>query len=119
MTFDGIKEAYTATELLKNDYTQGVKAKLQRGFHPKRSGDVFVIYEPGWFPTSYGNKGTNHGTGYPYDTHVPLLIYGKNIKAQKSVNYHEIIDIIPTICLKYEFKLPNASTGKPILELFD
>ncbi|MCR9252478.1 MAG: alkaline phosphatase family protein [bacterium] len=119
MTFDGIKAAFTATDLMKNNYTEGIRRKLQKGYNPQRSGDVFVVFESGWFPTRWGGTGTNHGSGYNYDTHVPLLIYGKGIKAQKSAKYHEITDIIPSLCLKYEIKLPSASDGKPILELFD
>ena len=26
------------------------------------------------------NRGTTHGTPYPYDTHVPLMVYGTGIR---------------------------------------
>jgi hypothetical protein len=40
--------------------------------------------------------GTNHGTPHPYDTHVPLLIYGPGIPA--SVHTERVIpQVLPAI----------------------
>ena len=79
-----------------------------------------MVYEPGWFVTNYGKTGTTHGSGYNYDTHVPLIMYGTGIpKGYVSVAPTEITDIIPTLCTKYNVNLPNGSTGKLIKELFN
>ncbi len=49
--------------------------------HEERSGDVFVMIEEGvLFSWKGDNTGSTHGTPYDYDTLVPLLGYGKNIK---------------------------------------
>jgi hypothetical protein len=50
-----------------------------RSFHPERSGDVFVLLKP-YHLLMTSPVGTNHGTPYPYDTHVPLLLYGARIR---------------------------------------
>jgi hypothetical protein len=79
-TQQGIARACTRTQLL-----QGVPAddamgqRVLRAFHPERAGDVLVIPKPYWLLTTY-LTGTSHGTPHPYDTHVPLLVYGHGVR---------------------------------------
>lgn len=54
--------------------------RITQSVHPKRSGDVIVILQPGWLAgSSTTGTGTSHGAPYPYDTHVPLLVAGAGI----------------------------------------
>ena len=73
---------------------------------------MYVNYEPGWL--EYERTGTSHGSAYPYDTHVPLLWYGWNIKPGSTTIPVEIPDIIATLALLMEVQSPNGCTGKPI-----
>ena len=50
------------------------------GYYFKRSGQVQIILNPGWYD-AYTKTGTTHATWNPYDTHIPLLWYGWNIKS--------------------------------------
>ncbi|MEL7144978.1 MAG: alkaline phosphatase PafA [Bacteroidota bacterium] len=119
LQFQGIKNVFKGTDMNTNEYTTGIRAKLQRGYNVKRSGDLLLVYEPGWFQTGYGKTGTTHGSGYNYDTHVPLLMYGKGIPAgHSSVRPISITDIVPTLCMLFEVNLPNGATGQPIEEVF-
>ena len=119
LTFQGVKSVFKGTDMQVNEYTRGIRAKLQLGYNVKRSGDLLMVYEPGWFQTGYGKTGTTHGSGYNYDTHVPLLMYGKGIPVgYSSFKPISITDIIPTLCLLYEINLPNGATGKPIEDVF-
>ena len=45
----------------------------------------------------YGDRGTTHGSGYDYDTHVPLIFYGNRINKGETSIRTEITDIAPTI----------------------
>jgi predicted AlkP superfamily pyrophosphatase or phosphodiesterase len=119
MTLDGVANYYTEAILRQGSYDEGgIKGKVIRGFHVKRSGDIVFILEPGW--TESGSKqGTTHGSPYTYDTHVPALFYGYGIKKGFSVEYHPITDIAPTISTLLNIKFPNGSTGQPIKELFE
>jgi arylsulfatase A-like enzyme len=67
----------------------------------------------------YHSKGTTHGASYSYDTHVPLLFYGMNIKPGSTVNKVNIVDIAPTISTMLHISFPNGTTGKPLKELLD
>jgi hypothetical protein len=53
-------------------------ASVSRSYFPARCGDLAVILRPHLLLSGFDN-GTTHGTPYPYDTHVPLLVYGPGI----------------------------------------
>ena len=61
---------------------------------------------------SYGNKGTTHGSGYTYDTHVPLIFFGKKIVQGESNVKTKITDIAPTIAKLLGLKQMSDSTGE-------
>jgi len=108
----GVFQVYTATQMMEQNYTQILSSKLQSGFLYKRSGDVLYTMEPGWIEQM--SAGSTHGSGYAYDTQVPLLWFGNGIPKGESYELYEITDIVPTIALKLGIKLPNATTGKGI-----
>lgn len=117
ITLDGIKEAYTASDLRRMDYSEGRAKVLQMGYNHKASGDVALILEPGWLSISW--KGTTHGSGYNHDTHVPIIFYGWNIPHGESSKYCSITDIAPTLSMLLDLKLPNGSNGHPILPIVE
>jgi predicted AlkP superfamily pyrophosphatase or phosphodiesterase len=115
LRFRGIKEVYTATAMQKTDFSSGRASSLQNGYNFKSSGNLLLILEPGWL--TGGAKGTSHGTGFTYDTHVPILFYGWNVKAGSSTRYTTITDIAPTLSMMLGIRLPNGATGQPIQEI--
>ena len=98
---------------------------LQNGYHPKRSGDVLLIFKPGYVQTinprttMQNYKGTTHGSGYAYDTHVPMLWFGKSIPKGKSLRKVSVIDIAPSIAQMLNIQYPSGTTGVPLIELFE
>ncbi len=117
LRFRGIKEVYTAYSMKNFEYTLGRAAKLQMGYNHKASGDVLLVLEPGWL--TGGARGTSHGTGYSYDTNVPMIFYGWNVPKGESSRYTTITDIAPTLSMMLNIKLPNGATGQPITEITD
>lgn len=93
---------------------------LAAGINEHMSGDIVYTKEAGWL-TEYHEKygGTTHGSGYSYDTHVPLIFYGWGINKGSTVQYHPITDIAPTICTLLNIKLPSGCTGQPAAEVLD
>jgi hypothetical protein len=83
---DGIAKAYTRSQLLagliKDD---PIGVMVQRSFFPERGADVVPVLMPYWLfsdPLSLKETGpytTTHGTPHEYDTHVPLLVFGRNV----------------------------------------
>jgi len=112
---EGIAIAFPANLFKTNHYASGTEALLYRGYHWKRSGDILMVYEPGWI--AHEPVGTSHGSGYAYDTHVPMLWFGWKIKPGVSSNRHCITDIGPTISNLLDIAWPNGTRGNPIEEV--
>jgi predicted AlkP superfamily pyrophosphatase or phosphodiesterase len=117
LRFRGVKEAYTSYDLRNREFTQNRPHLLQMGFNHKASGDVLLVLEPAWL--AGGQRGTTHGSGYSYDTHVPIAFYGWGIKPGKSATYTTVTDIAPTLSILLKTRMPNGTTGQPIKEILD
>ena len=107
-----IDKVYTAETLATTQFTSGIAALLQNGFHQRHSGDVIFVLEPAVI--SYHKTGSTHGSGMSYDTHVPLLFYGYGINKGATYTKTEVIDIAPTIAALLGIEFPNGCTGQPL-----
>lgn len=113
----GVAEVFTKSQLLGiSSPGNSVQDLLSRGMNSKRSGDIVFTLLPGW--SWAGGARANHGTGYTYDTHIPMLFYGKGVKHGVSYKYHPVTDIAPTISALLDIRMPNGCTGQPVEELF-
>jgi predicted AlkP superfamily pyrophosphatase or phosphodiesterase len=113
---EGISNVFTRddiAEVSSNDTS--LKSMVARGFSLKRSGDVVYTFEPGWMPKRSG--GSDHGSQYSYDTHVPVIFFGNGIKPGFSDQLHSVTDIAPTLSVLLKIKFPSAATGQPIREI--
>lgn len=115
---EGVAQAFTGTDMINNYYATGTQSLLQAGYNINRSGDVLLVYEPGWISSSWPT-GTTHGSGYTYDTHVPILFYGWGVPKGSTVKKYTITDIAPTLSMLLNIKLPSGASGGPILEIFE
>lgn len=116
---EGIAQVFPKAIIKQGAYNEtGIKGMIIRGYNFKRSGDIAYQLESGWI-TGGSAQGTTHGSAYSYDTHVPMLFFGKGIKKGKSSTYHPITDIAPTLSVLLKIKFPNGCTGQPITEILD
>jgi predicted AlkP superfamily pyrophosphatase or phosphodiesterase len=115
-----VKAVYTPSDLSSAARDEW-QAMVLKGVHPKESGDVVFILEPGYLMKEMDNptahKGTSHGSAFNYDTHVPLLWYGAAIPAQDVFRTIEITDIAATLSHILQLQRSGAMTGTPILEV--
>jgi predicted AlkP superfamily pyrophosphatase or phosphodiesterase len=114
INFEGIYKAVTGKTLQTSHFSDGILNSLQNGYNQKLSGDVLLIPYPATLNRS--RTGTSHGSGYSYDTHVPIIFYGNGISKGVSKKRHNIIDIAPTISNLLKIEAPNSATGKIIEE---
>ena len=91
---------------------------LANGIMPERSGDIVYTLKPGYFEAEgiYAGKGTTHGSGWTYDTHVPVLLFGQGIAQGEVVRRTAVADIVPTVCMVVGCALPDAAVGEPVRE---
>ena len=112
-----VKEVYNVEDL-QHAFPSYETKMLMNGFHAKRSGDIFLLLNPGYIELSR-KTGTSHGTHYNYDTHVPLIFYGFQIKPQQINKNLYISDIAPTLSILMKIGFPNASQGNPINDILN
>ena len=103
---------------LLNIFVDDLQKEYFRYIHisdQKFSGDVVYVLNPATL--SYGKKGSSHGSGFNYDTHVPLLFFGAGIKQGETYEKTVIPDISPTISSLLGTSFPNMATGRPLSEV--
>lgn len=112
ISYPNIAKVYTATTMNFTNFSTGIEALLQNGFNQKRSGDVIILDDIAHI--AYSRTGSTHGSGLNYDTHVPLLFFGKGIKQGETLQKTVIPDIAPTISALLGISFPNGATGTPL-----
>jgi predicted AlkP superfamily pyrophosphatase or phosphodiesterase len=119
--WSGVKRAFTASELYHSTMDDEWMDMMRKGYHHAESGDVLFMLEPGYLDkeidSESARKGTSHGSAFSYDTHVPLLWYGKDIAAQEVYRNVDITDITATLVHLLNLQNPGALTGHPIEEV--
>lgn len=76
----GIQATFTRSQLGKASASPDrLEERVRKSFHADRCGDVMAVLQPYHLLGVPLGKGTTHGTPHPYDTHVPLLVYGSDI----------------------------------------
>lgn len=111
----GIYKVYTRSQLLSGTFDSGIGYLVQNGFNQKRSGDLAFVKYPG----SGFQKGSMHGSVWNYDTHAPLIFFGKGVPHGSTYERSEIIDIAPTMAALMGIEFPNATSGKPLYKMLD
>lgn len=66
----------TAEQLINDP----ILAQMKLSYHPERCGEVTFVLKPYWLFGELNATGTTHGAPYEYDTHVPLMVYGKGVQ---------------------------------------
>jgi len=87
-----------------------------------RAGDVLFVLPPG--SIYYAMKGgdlqmaaaaaTSHGTPHPYDTSVPLVFWGRAVKAGRVGGRAWTVDVAPTLARAVDLPLPKELDGRPL-----
>ena len=114
-----IADAITASDLARNTYCEGHRRAIQRGFMPMRSGDVCYVMRPSHLASYAGmsERGTEHGSPWRYDTHVPVLFMGAGIEHTEVVRTLSITDLAPTLAMIMGCALSDATLGTPVPEV--
>lgn len=123
LLFQKIKDFLESKEFIKSVYdfrfnyfsiNEKEVEMIKNGYHPKRSGDLFYVLNPGYLEWSR-ETGTTHASQYNYDTHVPLIFYGNGVQRKKLIDKRvHISDIAPTLSIIMKTSFPSGCTGNPI-----
>lgn len=116
----GVAYAIPADEVVSAPIPEAIKTRIINGYRKGRSGDIFVIPDPGWYSKGSAEtpRGTTHGVWSPYDTHIPLVFMGKGIRQGHLYRETNITDIAATLAALLKTQYPSGCIGHPITEAF-
>ena len=112
LTLPNIERVYTSYSLMTGQMTEDLGERVQKGFNQKWGGDLVFLLRPQFY--SGRALGTTHGSGYTYDSHVPLLFMGWNIPNGETYDNVNITDIVPTLSFLLNINLPSGAFGDKI-----
>ena len=84
-----------------------VGVSMRNGFNQARSGNVIVMLDPYWMVS---RSGTTHGAPFDYDTHVPVLFLGPQIRAGRYNANIMVNDIAPTLATMLDVETPAGAS---------
>jgi arylsulfatase A-like enzyme len=116
---DGIALAVSSSDLRSGRLPEApIIQQVRRNFHPKRSGDVYVVQEPYWF--LYSDESiplcTMHGAPWRYDTYVPIIFAGAGVEPKRISRLVHPVDIVSTLSAWLGVKPPAGAIGHPLPE---
>ena len=117
MTQPQVKRVYTEEEILANSGADYFLNCIAKGYDFTQNGDLVVLDKPGFLEGK--PKGTEHSAPYSYDTHVPCIFFGWNIKHGESHEKKVITEIAPTLAQKLQITLPNGTESEVLTEILD
>lgn len=110
----GIADVLDLTNMGKAPLNTYQLELYKNNVNAKRSGDIQIITQPGWF---YGTStGTSHGTPYNYDTQVPFVIFGWGVNKGETLKRTSVSDIAPTVSALLHILPPSGNIGQPVVE---
>jgi len=122
LKFPGVSLAVSSAALKRGDVpdTELYRAVLNN-FHAKRSGDIFIVFEPNWFINDMDGLtvAATHGSPWQYDTYVPIVFAGMDLQAKSVVRRVQTTDIAPTLSAYLEIKPPSGAQGNPLVEVLE
>ncbi len=110
-----IVAAYTRRELESGSRSGAPYfEQMRRSWNRELSGDVQVALKPYWIQSS-DTHGTTHGSPHPYDTQVPILVYGPRwVKPGRVDKRVEVADIAPTLARLLGVRAPASAEGRQL-----
>lgn len=120
LKFDGVAYAVSSTALRTDSLPDTLMTRsILRNFHPKRSGDIYLVFEPNVFINDFDGLivASTHGSPWRYDTFVPLIFAGAGLSAATVSRPVTPYDVAPTLAAYLGVKPPSGTIGMPLPEV--
>lgn len=114
----GVHLAYARSDILAGRLPDGpFKQRIEQSTHPARSGHVYIVPKEHWLlATNPAQLTAMHGTPWPYDAHVPIVVWGTGALPRHVARAVDPRDIAPTLAALMHVSAPAAASGKPLDE---
>jgi predicted AlkP superfamily pyrophosphatase or phosphodiesterase len=121
MKVKGVATAVTSEDIANNRVADSrVNELIRNNYHPLRSGDVYMVFGPRTYINNMDGLtiASTHGSPWRYDTHVPVIFAGHNLKPQTVMRPVTPYDIAPTLSGYLDVSAPSGATGVLLEEVF-
>ena len=118
--FDGVSTAVSSTALRTASLPDTLLMRsILRNFHQKRSGDIYLVFEPNVFINDFDGLtvASTHGSPWRYDTYVPVMFAGAGLQPRTVTRAVTPYDIAPTLAAWLGVKPPSGTIGNPLPEV--
>lgn len=118
--FDGVWLAVSSTALRQGlQADTGLMRAVLNNFHHKRSGDIYLVFEPNRFINDFDGLevASTHGSPWRYDAHVPLIFAGASLRPASVDRRVHTVDVAPTLSTLLGIQAPSGAAGRALPEV--
>ena len=120
--FPGVSLAVSSSALRRGNLPDtDLYRAVTNNFNSKRSGDIYIVFEPNWFINDFDGLtvASTHGSPWNYDTFVPIVFAGAGLKAETVYRAVQTVDIAVTLSAYMGIKPPSGAVGVPLKEVLE
>ncbi len=120
VAFPAVSYAVPSTSLERGAVPDnGLTRAVLNNYNAARSGNIYVVFNPGWFINDLGGLSVAvvHGSPWRYDTYVPIFFAGYGIKPQTVSRRVHTVDVAITLATVVGTKPPSGAAGEVLLEV--
>jgi predicted AlkP superfamily pyrophosphatase or phosphodiesterase len=120
MTFPAVAYAVPSTSLERGTVPDNLLIRAVRNnYNAARSGNVYVVFQPGWFINDLDglSAAVVHGSPWRYDTYVPIIFAGHGIKPQTVSRRVHTVDVAITLSTMIGTLPPSGAAGEVLMEV--
>ena len=115
---DGVAVAVTSSDIesgnIPDDYLHTLVAN---NYHSNRSGDIYIVFDAHRFIADMEGLtvAATHGSPWSYDTFVPMIFAGYNLKGKKINKRVSTTDLAVTLSALMGIKAPSGAQGEILI----
>jgi predicted AlkP superfamily pyrophosphatase or phosphodiesterase len=120
--FPGVSTAVSSAALARGVVIDNYLTRaITNNYNPKRSGNVYVVFDPGWFINDLDgiSAAVVHGSPWPYDTFVPVIFAGHKLKPRTISRKVHTVDVALTLANIMGTQPPSGARGKVLFEVVE
>ena len=118
--FHGVSLAVSSSALRRGNLPDtDLYRAVVNNFNSKRSGEVFIVFEPNWFINDFDGLtvASTHGSPWNYDTYVPVVFAGAGLAPQIIDREVQTVDVAVSLSAFMGIKPPSGSAGAVLKEV--
>jgi hypothetical protein len=120
VAFEGVAYAFPSSRLREGSLPEnGLTRAVLNNYNPDRSGDIYVVFNPGWFIADFDGLSVTctHGSPWRHDTFVPILFAGYGLAPRTVSRRVHTVDVAITLATIADTRPPDAAVGEVLLEV--